>query len=41
LSKKGDDIHLEAQIISLVDYYDALTSVRPYRSKKHDPDVVM
>lgn len=30
---KGDDIPLEARIAAIADVYDALTSIRPYRSK--------
>ncbi|MCT4632613.1 MAG: HD domain-containing protein [Firmicutes bacterium] len=31
--RKGDDIHLFAKIISVVDAYDAMTSSRPYRKE--------
>jgi putative two-component system response regulator len=35
---KGDEIPLLAQIISVVDVYDALTTDRPYRGALNDVD---
>ncbi len=37
---KGDDILLEAQILSLLDAFDAMTSERPYQSAKTLPEAL-
>ncbi|XPV77229.1 MAG: HD-GYP domain-containing protein [Desulfovibrio sp.] len=39
-SKEGDDIHIFARVLSLVDIYDALASDRPYRLGMPPDEVV-
>ena len=41
LGKKWNSIPIEAQVISIVDYFDALTSIRPYRGKRFTGEQVM
>jgi diguanylate cyclase (GGDEF)-like protein/PAS domain S-box-containing protein len=37
---KGDDIPIEAKIIAVADAYDAITTERPYRSKKNKEEAI-
>jgi len=38
---RGKEIPLEARIVSIADYYDALTTPRPYKGKPHTHDEAM